>query len=109
LSSFNSVIFDSKLIVISGGQEVLTVSTAINLGAGFTAQTVINFTGGFHHTAGKTEILKIFAQATGPKGIITRLSPLASFKWKDGLGVLIPGAKNSKFFKEDSGKSVFHP
>jgi hypothetical protein len=109
LSSFNSAISDSKLIVRSGGQDVPTTSAPIYLGAGFTAQTVVNFTGGFHHTAGKTETLKIFAQATGPKGIITRLFPLTSFKWKDGLDVLIPGAKNSNFFKEDTGQSVFHP
>jgi hypothetical protein len=109
LSSFNSAVSDSKLIIRSGGEDVPTSGAPIYLGAGFTAQTVINFTGGFQHTKGKTEILKIFAQATGPKGIITRLSPLASFKWKDGLGVLIAGTKNGKFFKEDTGQSVFHP
>ena len=95
------------MIVRSNGHEILTTSTAIQLDAGSTAQTVINFTGGFHHEAGKTEILKIFGKATGPKGIFTNLFPLSSLKWKDGLGVLIPGAKNGKFFKEDTGQSVF--
>jgi hypothetical protein len=58
--------------------------------------------------AGEKEIIKIYAPVAGfyPL-IVTTLLPLSSFVWTDALGAKIPGAKNNKFFKEQTGKSIF--
>ncbi|MBV9960951.1 MAG: hypothetical protein JO072_01775 [Parafilimonas sp.] len=111
ISSFSGGIDKCKLIVRSNGNQLSTKSDSIKLDYGLTAQTVINFKEGFRHIAGKKETLKIYANVTGGSGSIllhTRLYPFSSLKWTDGLGILIPGAKNAKFFKEDVGMAELH-
>ena len=74
-----------------------------------TAQSVIHFTGGFKHTPGKTEVIKIYRYLSQQYNtdILTQLLPLSSFVWTDGLGKLINGKLNAKYYKDQSGQSVY--
>ena len=101
----------SQLIIKSQGTTVKTSSLAIQLGVNSKAQTIIDFTGGFKHTAGQKEILTVYAKTptigSGNNPITTTMYPLSSFVWTDGLGVKIPGSKNDRFYKEQTGQSTF--
>jgi len=108
-SPFDAVITKTQLIVKSHGKIMASNSDSVELNAGCSTQTVINFTGGLHHEEGKTDILKIYAPVSGSgyNVITTAMAPLSSFVWTDGLGAKINGAKNNKFFKEQTGQSHF--
>ena len=100
----------SRLTIKYRGSKIAT-SDPIQLDPNSRVQTVINFPDGFKHTAGKKELLKIFANApetgTGGNSIITNMYPLNSFAWTDRSGALIPGEKNVQFFKQNTGQSTF--
>ena len=109
-SPYDAAIPKSKLIVKNRGITLSTLTDSVSLQPGCSAQTLINFTGGFHHTAGATDILKIFApvKSTGFNLITTTMSPLNSMVWTDDLGVKITGVKNDRFFKQQTGQSNYH-
>jgi len=101
---------NSQLIIKYQGNKIATKSTAIDFNGNSPVQTVVDFTKGFHHVAGHTEILRVYAKIThdsNPGLLYTKLYPFSSLKWTDGLGAVIPGAKNAKFFKEDPGIAAF--
>jgi len=110
-ASFSTEILKCKLLVKYKGKNVSTKSDSVHVDYGGTGQTTIQFTGGFKHTAGASEILKIYAPIDkngGPHRILrTRLFPLNGFEWEDGIGAVLPGTKNAKFFKEPTGQSEF--
>jgi len=101
----------SQLIIKNQAKTVNTTSQAIQLGVNSKAQTVINFTGGFKHTAGQKEVLSVYAKTPtigqGNNPIVTTMYPLSSFVWTDGLGAKIAGSKNDKFYKEQTGQAAF--
>jgi len=108
-ASFTAAVLKCKLIVKCKGKTVTTKSDSVQVDYGWTGQTTIQFVGGFTHQAGNSEILKIYA-AVAPRGgtpriLTTRLSPLDKLEWIDGLGKILPGSKNAKFFKEPTGQS----
>jgi hypothetical protein len=106
-SLYSGVIPLSKLIVKSNSQ-IIVKSDSVQLGAGTTAETVIHFPEGFVHTAGKSEVLHIFAPVSGfYPVIITTMSPLSSLVWVDGLDKKLYGGKNNRFYKVPPGQSNF--
>ncbi|MBV9962577.1 MAG: hypothetical protein JO072_10050 [Parafilimonas sp.] len=109
-SPYDATIAKSKLIIRSEDKMINTKSDSITLQAGNTIQAIVNFTGGFDHVAGKTEILKIYApvEGSGYNALVTSMFPLSSFLWTDGLGAKLSGAKNNRFFKQSTGQSNFH-
>ena len=111
-ASFSTEILRCKLLVKYKGKNVSTKSDSVQVDYGGTGQTTIQFIGGFKHTAGASEILKIYApidKSGGPHRILrTRLFPLDGFEWVDGVGAILPGTKNAKFFKEPTGQSEFN-
>ena len=107
-SPFTGSIPKASLRVKSGGETVGTTDS-VQLNPGTTVETVIHFTNKFKHQPGNTEVLKVFAPVSGFNDIIlTSMSHTGSFIWKDDLGVLIRGSKNSKFYKEQTGQAILH-
>ena len=106
-SPYSGIIPKSSLIIQQHGKTI-TRSDSVYLRAGYTAETVIHFENEVKHIAGKTETLKVYAPVQGFYDIvITSMSPAAAFTWKDGFTTVIPGSKNDKFFKEQTGVSNF--
>jgi len=101
----------SKLMVRSSGQKVEVTSKLFQLNPNSNAQTVLHFTVGFKHHAEKTETLKIFANVPPAYRhntlMGTTMSPLNSFVWTDGLGKLINGSLNAKYYKEQTGAANY--
>jgi hypothetical protein len=73
-------------------------------GSGLTR--MIKFKGGFIHTAYKTDTLKIFGYKYtigGGQQVEITMGDLNYFEWVDGVGGLITGDLNAKFYKEQTG------
>jgi hypothetical protein len=91
----------TKLIVRSHGANILTKSDSVVFDPYGNGQTVLHFTKGFKHTAGKTEVLKIFSYPVSADTFVpmyTSMGALSSFVWRDGLGKLIGGNLNAKYY-----------
>ena len=97
----------SSLIAKYSG-EIVGKTDSVQLDGGTTADAIIHFEDAFKHIAGNTEVLKIFAPVFGANDLILTSMSADNFRWIDDLGVVIPGPKNSKFYKEQTGQAVFH-
>ena len=106
-SPFGGFIPKSSLIAKYSG-EIVGKTDSVQLDGGTTADAIIHFEDAFKHTAGNTELLKIFAPVFGANDLILTSMSADNFRWIDDLGVVIPGPKNSKFYKEQTGQAVFH-
>lgn len=106
-SLYSGFIPKSSLIIQHNGKTIAR-SDSVLLKAGSTAETVIHFEDEFKHIAGKTEALKVYAPVKGFYDVVvTSMSPLTALTWRDNFNTLIPGSKNDKFYKEQTGASNF--
>lgn len=107
-SLFTGVIRKSQLIV-KCNNKIVARTDSVSLSEGSTAETSVHFSNGFKHIAGKTEVLNVYAPVSGFYDVVvTTMAPLSSFTWKDDFGVTLPGVKNIKFYKTQTGQATFH-
>jgi hypothetical protein len=98
-------------IVKSGGVKIPTTSGSITWGGSIPGQTVVNFIGGFKHVAGKKEILNIYAKFTYTSvgvPIYVTMQLLSGLVWTDGVGKILDGTLNARYYKEDTGESAVY-
>ena len=68
----------------------------------------IRFDSGFKHLAGQTDTIRLYSkiQIGGGQYLATSMWDLNYFEWVDGVGGLITGDLNAKFYKEQTGVAV---
>jgi hypothetical protein len=94
--------FPDRINVAYNGAQIAVAPVTSN------HQSTIQFANGFKHIAGKTEVFRIFGHnfSFNPPGhFYTEMGDLNNLVWKDGLGGLITGDLNSKYYKEQPGTS----
>ena len=107
-SLFTGVIRKTQLIV-KCNNKIIARTDSVSLSEGSTAETNVHFDKGFKHIAGNTEMLSVYAPVSGFYDVVvTTMAPLSSFTWKDDFGITLPGTKNIKFYKVQTGQSTFH-
>jgi len=102
---FSFGIYPDKIVLKADGQVIATDSAP----AGHTA--TLRIKGGFKHIAGKIETLRVYGYNMSiqlPGFFVTEMGDLNGLVWKDGLGGLIPGKLNAKYYKEKSGQAVLY-
>jgi hypothetical protein len=70
----------------------------------------IRFDNGFKHLAGQTDTIRLYSkiQLGGGYYLATTIGDLNYFEWVDGVGGLITGDLNSRFYKEQVGIAYIH-
>jgi len=99
--------FGSRYFVCYNNQKIKVGDMTFNFPQ--PTDKVVHFTNGFQHVAGDSEVLKIYVITYNFGGtmVTTLMEPLTSFDWADGLGKVIKGNLNSRFYNEQTGVSVF--